>query len=210
MSKSQKYSHLAYLRTLASTHAETKRLIENLKFYCDKEVSLKDATDVNGLVTSASLDETLDRCMDDLFVPYTEGDRYLQKEIESLSELFGNIVSEFLNAMQRRKMTSTRNQSVLTRTLNQISSSTTSTAGILSPSVSSPSAINEIGNHSNTNSTNPFEKKQQQKSRAVNINIVTVDDSGFTLLSPDAIMRILHIHAEAVIRCVELEDQQAL
>ncbi|KAG2203235.1 hypothetical protein INT46_000425 [Mucor plumbeus] len=210
LSKSQKYSHLAYLRTLASTHAETKRLIENLKFYCDKEVSLKDATDVNGLVTSASLDETLDRCMDDLFVPYTEGDRYLQKEIESLSELFGNIVSEFLNAMQRRKMTSTRNQSVLTRTLNQISSSTTSTAGILSPSVSSPSAINEIGNHSNTNSTNPFEKKQQQKSRAVNINIVTVDDSGFTLLSPDAIMRILHIHAEAVIRCVELEDQQAL
>lgn len=90
---------MAYLRTLASTHAETKRLIENLKFYCDKEVSLKDAVDANGLVTSASPDETLDRCMDDLFVPYTEGDRYLKKEIESLHELFGKIVSEFLSAM---------------------------------------------------------------------------------------------------------------
>lgn len=74
-------------------------MIENLKFYCDKEVSLKDAADVNGLVTSASPDETLDRCMDDLFVPYTEGDRYLKKEIESLHKLFGNIVSDFLSAM---------------------------------------------------------------------------------------------------------------
>lgn len=214
LSRSQKYSHLAYLRTLASTHAETKRLIENLKFYCDKEVSLKDAADVNGLVTSASPDETLDRCMDDLFVPYTEGDRYLRKEVESLSELFGNIVSEFLSAMQRRKMTSTRNQSVLTRTLNQISSTSTA-AGILSPSVSSPSALNELAHQTNA-STNPFEKKQpqaqhqQQPSRGVDANTVTVDDSGFTLLSPDAIMRILHIHAEAVIRCVELEDQQVL
>lgn len=90
---------MAYLRTLASTHAETKRLIENLKFYCDKEVSLKDAADVNGLVTSASPEETLDRCMDDLFVPYTEGDRYIKQETESLSELFGKIVSEFLSAM---------------------------------------------------------------------------------------------------------------
>ncbi|RCH78771.1 Exocyst complex component 5, partial [Rhizopus azygosporus] len=73
LSRSEKCSHLAYLRTLASTHAETKRLIENLKFYCDKEVPLKDSTDINGLASSASPDETLDRCMDDLFVPYTEG-----------------------------------------------------------------------------------------------------------------------------------------
>lgn len=93
---------MAYLRTLSSTHAETKRLIENLKFYCDKEVSLKDTADINGLVASASPDETLDRCMDDLFVPYTEGDRYLGKEKESLFELFGKIVSEFLSAMVRR------------------------------------------------------------------------------------------------------------
>ncbi|GAA5810506.1 hypothetical protein MFLAVUS_003928 [Mucor flavus] len=203
LSKSKKYSHLAYLRTLASTHAETKRLIENLKFYCDKEVSLKDAVDANGLVTSTSPDETLDRCMDDLFVPYTEGDRYLKKEIESLHELFGKIVSEFLSAMQRRKMTSTRNQSVLTRTLNQISSST-STGNLLSPSVSSP-AVNELSN-SPISGTNPFEKN----ARGISPNIVTVDESGFTLLSSDAIMRILNIHAEAVIRCVELEDSQEL
>lgn len=195
LTKSKRYSHLAYLRTLASTHAETKRLIENLKFYCDKEVSLKDAADVNGLVTSASPDETLDRCMDDLFVPYTEGDRYVKKEIENLSELFGKIVSEFLSAMQHRKMTSTRNQSVLTRTLNQISSSTS-----MSPSTSSPT----VHDSAHASSPNPFVKGKR------NSNIVIVDDSGFALLSDDAIMRILNIHAEAVIRCVELEDTQEL
>jgi hypothetical protein len=103
LSRSEKCSDLAYLRTLASTHAETKRLIENLKFYCDKELLLKDAADINGLVTTASPDETLDRCMDDLFVPYIEGDRYLKKEEESLRKLFGNIVSQFLNAMVKKK-----------------------------------------------------------------------------------------------------------
>lgn len=100
-------------------------------------------------------------------------------------------------------MTSTRNQSVLTRTLNQISSST-STGNLLSPSVSSP-AVNELSN-SPISGTNPFEKN----ARGVSPNIVTVDESGFTLLSSDAIMRILNIHAEAVIRCVELEDSQEL
>lgn len=100
-------------------------------------------------------------------------------------------------------MTSTRNQSVLTRTLNQISASTSS-GGILSPSGSSP-AISDIANQFSSG-TNPFEKT----GRGETSNIVAVDESGFTLLSQYAIMRILNIHAEAVIRCVELEDSQEL
>lgn len=58
-----------------------------------------DAVDVTGLVTSASPEEALDRCMSDLFVPYTEGDRYLQREKLALDELFGTIIAEFLNYM---------------------------------------------------------------------------------------------------------------
>lgn len=92
-------------------------------------------------------------------------------------------------------MTSTRNQSVLSRTLNQISSSTS-----ISPSVSSPT----VNDTAHLSSPNPFVKGKNSS------NIVTVDESGFTLLSDDAIMRILNIHAEAVIRCVELEDAQEL
>ncbi|KAL4211157.1 exocyst complex component Sec10 [Rhizopus microsporus] len=196
LSRSEKCSHLAYLRTLASTHAETKRLIENLKFYCDKEVPLKDSTDINGLASSASPDETLDRCMDDLFVPYTEGGRYLKKEEESLHELFGNIVSEFLNAMQQRKITSARNQSVLTRTLNQISSTS---GGIMSPSVSSP-LLSEDGV-----SQAGIDHFGRIKESSTNL---FVDENGFCLLSSGAILKMLNMHAEAIIRCVELEDVQ--
>ncbi|EIE80071.1 hypothetical protein RO3G_04776 [Rhizopus delemar RA 99-880] len=196
LSRSEKCSDLAYLRTLASTHAETKRLIENLKFYCDKELLLKEAADINGLVTTASPDETLDRCMDDLFVPYIEGDRYLKKEEESLRKLFGKIVSQFLNAMQQRKIISARNQSVLTRTLNQISS----TSGIImSPSASSP-LLSDTANAQS--SADQFGRDRK------NANVVFVDENGFCLLTSDAILRILNIHAEAIIRCVELEDAQ--
>lgn len=103
MSRAERYSQLAYLRTLSSTHAETKRLVENLKFYCSKEVSLNSTADMSGLVTAASPEEALDRCMNDLFVPYTESDRYLSREKLSLNELFGRIIAEFLSYMVRMR-----------------------------------------------------------------------------------------------------------
>ncbi|KAF7721082.1 Exocyst complex component 5 [Apophysomyces ossiformis] len=198
LSRTEGYSHLAYLRTLASTHAETKRLVENLKFYCDKQVSLKNVSDVSGLVSTSSPDETLDRCMDDLFVPYTEGERYLTREESALKELFGKIVAEFLTFMQPRKKTSTRYQSVLTRTLNQISASTST--GL----TSSPTTYETPGL---PGSNNPFEKGHTSGPSS---NLVKVDDSGFSMLSTDSITRMLNIHAEAIVRCVELSDPQEL
>jgi hypothetical protein len=107
--------------------------------------------------------------------------------------MYISIANNLYFSKQQRKMTSVRNQSVLTRTLNQISNSTST--GILSPSVSSP-ALNETGHDGSSRGGTP--------------NTVTVDESGFTLLSQDAILRILNIHAEAVIRCVELVDSQEL
>ncbi|KAI7864046.1 exocyst complex component Sec10-like protein [Spinellus fusiger] len=199
--RAESISNLAYLRTLASTHAGTKRLIENLKFYCDKEASFTNNVDVNGLVASTSPDQTLDRCMADLFVPYTEGQRYLTREKATLNELFGSIVSEFLNYMQQRKKVSVRNQSVLTRTLNQISASASS--GGASPIT--PSFVNgDVNGVSSPN--NPSERTPEMK-KAIT-NLVKVDDNGFCLLSNDAIIRIANIHAEAIIRCVELTGSQ--
>ncbi|KAI9013349.1 exocyst complex component Sec10-like protein [Phycomyces nitens] len=197
--KAEKMSNLAYLRVLVSTHAETKRLIENLKFYCDKEASFVNSVDANGLVASVSLDQTLDRCMADLFVPYTEGERYLTRERLTLNELFGSIVAEFLNYMQQRKKTSLRNQSVLARTLNQISAST-STSGL----AQIPPMGGDIGSSS---PTNPFERSPEKKTIS---NLVKVDDNGFCLLSSNTILRVLGIHAEAIVRCVELSDVQDL
>lgn len=58
---------------------------------------------MSGLVTAASPEEALDRCMNDLFVPYTESDRYLSREKLSLNELFGRIIAEFLSYMVRMR-----------------------------------------------------------------------------------------------------------
>ncbi|KAI9310283.1 exocyst complex component Sec10-like protein [Dichotomocladium elegans] len=198
LSRAARYSQLAYLRTLASTHAETKRLVENLKFYCSKEVSLNGTEDMSGLATAASPEEALDRCMSDLFVPYTESDRYLTREKLALNELFGRIIAEFLSYMQERKKNSARNQSVLTRTLNQISASTLAATAASSP------LTGEMATPAG--SPNPFEPK----GGASTPNLVVVDDDGFKLLSRDAVMRMLNIHAEAIVRCVELTDTQEL
>ncbi|KAL1927727.1 hypothetical protein VTP01DRAFT_3548 [Rhizomucor pusillus] len=195
LSRAEEHSQLAYLRTLASIHAETRRLVDNLKFYCSKEVSLTQATDVSGLVSSVSPDETLDRCMGDLFVPYTEGDRYLVREKRALNELFGRIIAEFLNYMQQRKKSAARNQSVLTRTLNQISVSTSATMLATSSPIESSSPT-----------TNPFEKSFDPAQQEINL----VEQGGIKLLSRQAIIRMLNIHAEAIARCVELSDPQEL
>jgi hypothetical protein len=69
----------------------------------------------------------------------------------------------------------------------------------MSPSVSSPllsedgvsqAGIDHLG-RTKESSTNLF-----------------VDENGFCLLSSGAILKMLNMHAEAIIRCVELEDVQ--
>ncbi|KAI8089981.1 exocyst complex component Sec10-like protein [Halteromyces radiatus] len=206
LSRAQNISNLAYLRTLASIHAATKQLVDSLKVYCEKARVQSTTNDDTGLVSVASSEETLDRCMDDLFVPYTEGNRYLYKEKACLNELFGGMITEFLNFMQQYKKTSARNQSVLTRTLNQISASTTST--ILSPSSFTesehPSPISATSAHG-LDFPNTTTSAQQMQS-----NLIKVDDSGFYLISPEAILRIIQIHSEAILRCVELMNAQEL
>ncbi|ORX45540.1 exocyst complex component Sec10 [Hesseltinella vesiculosa] len=193
--RSQRISNLAYLRTLARTHAATKRLVDSLKAYCEKELTDSSTSlDDTGLATATSLDDTLHRCMNDLFVPYTEGNRYLAKEQLCLNELFGSIIAEFLNFMQQYKKTSARNQSVLARTLNQISSSPLGTSfGDVNDIAASPTAMSPLA-----------------KPSGISSNLEQIEGTGFSLLSQDAILRILRIHSEAILRCVELTPKQEL
>jgi hypothetical protein len=100
----EKLSHLAFLRSLASSHAETVRLVESLKSYCENEIKLASSNSSTASIwtsSSQSLSASIDRCLDDLFVPYTEGDRYIKREQQALNEIFGSIVSSFLRNMVR-------------------------------------------------------------------------------------------------------------
>jgi len=90
-------STLAYLRTLASVHEQTILLVEDLK-KCEDTLKTGSNASVEGSNISATtqpLAQTLDRCLDDLFVPYLEGERYLEKELQSLCEIYDSMLAKF-------------------------------------------------------------------------------------------------------------------
>ncbi|KAG8820317.1 Exocyst complex component 5 [Serendipita sp. 399] len=93
-------SALAFLRILRLAHSQTTNLVDFLKSY-DPSTALfrysenksTNVSKLGGATSSApgpniALSMMLDGAMEELFVPYTEGQRYMERELKSLSELF--------------------------------------------------------------------------------------------------------------------------
>ena len=53
------------------------------------------ATNASNTATAATISTMLETAMEELFVPYTEGQRYLEKESRSLSELYTGYLAKF-------------------------------------------------------------------------------------------------------------------
>ena len=92
-------STLAYLRSLAAVRAATKELVKDLKTLAMRQ---KGSSDLNPSDTSEesshknnTIVEVLEQCIEDLFIPYTEGDRYIEKEKKSQGELFSSLLLQF-------------------------------------------------------------------------------------------------------------------
>ncbi|KAI8579596.1 hypothetical protein K450DRAFT_241761 [Umbelopsis ramanniana AG] len=203
LEQGENISHLAFLRTLASTHAETVRLVESLKSFCDNEMKLASSKESSpNWNSSQSLSASIDRCMEDLFVPYTEGDRYMKREQQALYEIFGSIISSFLRTMQLRKKTTTKGQSKLTRALNQIASSTSSYN--LAPVGSAGSNISSQRDSFDTTVLNGNSSVESSIAGSKN------NDGGMGLIPMDQILKMLQVHAESITRGVELTDPQEL
>jgi hypothetical protein len=52
---------------------------------------------------SATLSACVDRCMEDLFAPYTENSRYLNRERQALTEVFTRILKPFMDYQAERR-----------------------------------------------------------------------------------------------------------
>ena len=95
VSQATKISTLAVLRVLHLAHASCTTLIEDLKQY---DISLSDPVNsgndqANGPTrTVAGL---LDHSMEELFVPWLEGTRFVEAESKNLVELYGGVLSRF-------------------------------------------------------------------------------------------------------------------
>ena len=101
---------LAFLRILQLVHQMTSIVVEDLKAYELPSVIPRSPTDTNefnrtlkGLpasnasntATATTISTMLETAMEELFVPYTEGQRYLEKESHSLGEMYAGYLAKF-------------------------------------------------------------------------------------------------------------------
>jgi exocyst complex component 5 len=80
-------SSLAYLRLLQSSRTALSSLVEDLKAINYKGI--------HGVDSIGSIAATLDQNLEDLFVPYLENSRYIDREVKSLQELYSSLLYKF-------------------------------------------------------------------------------------------------------------------
>ncbi|KAH0587794.1 hypothetical protein H2248_006553 [Termitomyces sp. 'cryptogamus'] len=191
-------SDLVYLRVLQLVHVQTSVLVDDLKTYELPHVSPRtpyEATEFRKLLvtsnttstgTSAALSTMLETAMEELFVPYTEGQRYLERESRSLSALYSGLLTQFTRYHER---TQKGKSSMFDRMKNQLSAAaaTTTMSGGSTTSAQAAAALMRFGG------INANQDKAEEPIR---------EEDG--LLSVDIAEKMLRWHAEAVGRCIEL------
>ena len=98
-------SDLAYLRVLQLVHHQTSALVEDLKLHELPHMSPPtpyEATEFRRSLAgsspagaSASISTMLETAMEELFVSYTEGQRYMEHECRNLMFLYSNFLANF-------------------------------------------------------------------------------------------------------------------
>lgn len=103
-------SDICYLRILQMVHVQTASLVEDLKAYELPPVSARapayDAAElrrsiiganqvIGGAANMATTGAMLETAMEELFIPYTEGQRYLERESKSIGSLFVGLLTAF-------------------------------------------------------------------------------------------------------------------
>lgn len=85
-------------------HHKTLALVESLKAYDLAHVTARLASDraasdsfvsTSGPGQVVSVATMLETATDELFIPYTEGQKYLERESKSLAELYSNLLQKF-------------------------------------------------------------------------------------------------------------------
>ena|SRR5260221_14781297 len=100
-------SDLAYLRLLQLVHFQASALVEDLRMHELPHVTprtpyeliefrraLQGSAPLTG-TSNPSISAMLETAMEELFVPYTEGQRYTERENKSLATLYGNLLANF-------------------------------------------------------------------------------------------------------------------
>jgi hypothetical protein len=185
-------SELAFLRVLQLIHAQTSVLVDELKSYDMpstmprspvQNIGLSSA--VPGGAGATAISSILETAMEELFVPYTEGQRYLERESKSLAELYSGYLSTFTRYHEREEKLIKTKGSMLDRMMNA-----TATTGASSTSKAA-AAIMRFGG---ITTSDRFQDKLPDEQ-------VNEEDG---ILAVSVAETMLKWHAEAIGRCAEL------
>ncbi|KAF9247387.1 exocyst complex component Sec10-like protein [Melanogaster broomeanus] len=195
---------LAYLRILQLIHVETSTLVNDLKKHelpsmttsrsssldaVEFSKSLTNVPSASHGITATTVSAMLETAMEELFMPYTEGQKYLERENKSLTELYAILLSDFTQYHREKGKTSMFD--LLVDRLGAAAANTT--AGTSTTSAQAAAAIMRIGGMM---SDRAHERVSEEPLR---------EEDG--ILSVDTAEKMLRWHAEAVGRCVELSAQ---
>ncbi|KAF9226649.1 exocyst complex component Sec10 [Gyrodon lividus] len=209
LNKGASISGLAYLRMLQLIHVETSLLVDDLKKHelpsvtPSRSSSLeaaefrKSITNIPSAahgMTATTVSAMLEAAMEELFMPYTEGQKYLDRESKSLTELYASLLSNFTQyhiKTQREK----GKTSMFDRMVDRLgaAAANTSITGTSTTSAQAAAAIMRIGGMMTDRA---HERALEEPMR---------EEDG--ILSADTAENMLRWHAEAVGRCVELSAQ---
>ncbi|KAI0787030.1 exocyst complex component Sec10 [Irpex lacteus] len=205
VSRGAALSDLAFLRMLQMVHHQTAALVEDLKGYelpsiiprspvdsIDFNRTLSNATtSAAAAATAATVSTMLETAMEELFVPYTEGQRYLERESKSLGELYASFLTNFTRYHERTHKGG--KSSLFDRMVNQLNAAATTTtpSGSSSTSAQAAAAILKYGGLGGTADKTKEEEPINEEDGQLHIAIAET---------------MLKWHAESVGRCVELSS----
>ncbi|EGO02145.1 hypothetical protein SERLA73DRAFT_104486 [Serpula lacrymans var. lacrymans S7.3] len=206
LNKGSSLSDLAYLRVLQLVHIQTSALVEDLKAHelpsitpirssldvTDFRRTLAGAPSTSAPPTSTTIGAMLETAMEELFVSFIEGNKYLERESKSLSELYAGLLTTFTRFHGRIQKTKS---SMFDRMVNQLSAAAanTSTTGASSTSAQAAAALMRFGGIS-------ADRLQDKSSEEP----LREEDGQLSVLVAE---KMLKWHAEAVGRCIELSPQ---
>ncbi|CAE6391420.1 Exocyst complex component SEC10 [Rhizoctonia solani AG-1 IB] len=120
-------SNLAFLRMLNMAHVQTSALVEDLKQF--------DLTSGSaGAGAAAPFGPMLDTAMEEIFVPHTEGTKYLERESKSLGEMYLNLLLRFTKYhVGTEKASKSKTSNLYGRLVNQLANAAATSSSNSAP-----------------------------------------------------------------------------
>ncbi|KAH7343989.1 exocyst complex component Sec10 [Rhizoctonia solani] len=200
LEKASTISNLAFLRMLNMAHVQTSALVEDLKqFDLSTTITRSNsaptpsdplaAAGSTGTGAAAPFGPMLDTAMEEIFVPHTEGTKYLERESKSLGEMYLNLLLRFTKYHEKASKSKTSN--LYGRLVTQLANAAATSSSNSTPGSTRAQAAAAFMKFSGISGTQAESEEEVMK-----------EEDGMP--SIEIAETMLKWHAEAIGRCVEI------